>query len=334
MVTPATTAPMHRVPAGIRVKMRIPATSANLGPGFDAAGLALSLYDDVEIVTTQAGFSAEIIGEGADYLPTDARHLIISQLRALLQRMGWVVPGLKLTAINRIPHSRGLGSSAAAHVAAVLGALSLLPPDDFPGQQALLQHSAALEGHPDNVAPAIFGALTLSWTQHGAENSAQDSDDGAPAQFFTTRVPVHPAITPVVAVPNNPLSTAAARGLLPELVPHQDAAANAARAALLQQALSMDPALLLPATMDTLHQDYRAPGMPETVKFMHQLRAQGLAAVVSGAGPTLMVLAQSRDEARQAKHQILELIEKSPQRWDVQILPVDDEGANVEVFRP
>lgn len=324
MVSPATTPPANRVPVGIVANIKVPATSANLGPGFDCAGVAVGLYDELEIRTTEAGFSAEVEGEGHNYLPTDARHMIITQIRTRLERLGWHLPGLQLKAINRIPHSRGLGSSAAAHIAAAMAAKALLPPDCALTNDDLLQWASEDEGHPDNVAPAIYGGLTFSW------NEPEDSGD----VYRSVKLTPHPDITPVVAIPAKPLSTAAARTLLPPTVPHAEAVSNASRAALLAPAMTTNPELLLAATQDWLHQQYRQPSMPETLQHISALRAEGHAAVVSGAGPTLCVFAASPAESDAVVTKLQQRAAKSEQRWDVRILPVATEGATIEVFRP
>ncbi|MDN5731345.1 MAG: homoserine kinase [Yaniella sp.] len=324
MASPATTPPANRVPAGIIANIKVPATSANLGPGFDSAGIAFGLYDELEIRTTEAGFTAEIEGEGQNYLPTDARHLIIAQIRLRLEHLGWHLPGLKLKAINRIPHSRGLGSSAAAHMAAAMAVKALLPQDAAITDDNLLQWASEAEGHPDNVAPAVYGGLTFSWKQ----------DDASGDIYRAIRMDPHTDITPVVAIPAKPLSTAAARTLLPATVPYTEAVANAARAALLAPAMTRDPKLLFAATEDWLHQQYRQPSMPETLAHMTALRAQGHAAVVSGAGPTLCVFAADSYETDVVVQQLEQRAAKSSQHWDVRILPVDTEGATMEIFRP
>lgn len=324
MASPATTPPANRVPAGITATIRVPATSANLGPGFDCAGVAVGLYDELHVRTTEAGFSAHVEGEGHNYLPTDARHLIITQIRARLEKLGWHLPGLELTAINRIPHSRGLGSSAAAHIAAALAVKAFLPPDCDITSHDLLQWASEAEGHPDNVAPAVYGGLTLSWSQPAETGEV----------YRSLQLATHPELTPVVAIPAKPLSTAAARGLLPNTVPHGEAVANASRAALLAPAMTTHPELLFAATEDWLHQQYRAPSMPETLRYMAQLRAEGHAAVVSGAGPTLCVFAAGTAEADVVVDKLQQRAAKSAQHWDVRILPVATQGATMEVFRP
>ncbi|MDI3331723.1 MAG: homoserine kinase [Micrococcus sp.] len=316
---PAGPSGLRRVPVGITVRVSVPATSANLGPGFDSMGLALDLRDEVVVTTVAEGFSAVVEGEGAGALPTDATHLVIATLREYLAARGWEVPGLELTATNRIPHGRGLGSSAAAHATAILAADALLPEAERASAEGLLDATAGLEGHPDNVAPALTGGLTVSW--------------GGDGDYQSVRMDVHPQVVPVVAIPEEPLSTETARGLLPPQVPHQVAAANAGRAALLVHALTADPSRLLPATRDWLHQDYREPAMPESLGLVRALRAEGLAAVVSGAGPTVMVLAPDEGTAERAREAMESALSGSAQRWRVRILPVDAAGAKVESHR-
>jgi homoserine kinase len=310
------------IAAGQRVSVRVPATSANLGPGFDSLGLAVTLYDEVSVVSTDDGvFSAEVTGEGSAELPLDESHLIIATIRDTLGRVGFESNGLRLEATNVIPHGRGLGSSAAAIVSAVLLANALLPADDRLSGQEVLQLCSAQEGHPDNVAPALAGRLAISWETAGA--------------FFSTAVDVHPDIIPIVAIPSYELSTEAARNLLPVSVPHHVAAANAGRAALLVQALTRDPSLLLPATVDALHQSHRAPAMAPSADLMASLRAAGFASVVSGAGPTVMTLARGRQQADRILEQIHAIVAASPiaDGWRVLELEVDTDGAKVEMHR-
>ncbi|EMY33295.1 homoserine kinase [Arthrobacter crystallopoietes BAB-32] len=310
------------IAAGQRVSVRVPATSANLGPGFDSLGLAVTLYDHVQVESTDDGvFSAEVAGEGSAELPRDGSHLILATIRDTLGRVGYESTGLRLQAENVIPHGRGLGSSAAAIVSAVLLANALLPAGDRLSDQEVLQLCSAQEGHPDNVAPALAGRLAISWETGGS--------------FFSTAVDVHPDIVPIVAIPSYELSTETARNLLPVSVPHHVAAANAGRAALLVQALTRDPALLLPATVDALHQSHRAPAMAPSADLMQALRANGFASVVSGAGPTVMTLADGRRQADQVLEQIHSTVSASamPDGWRVLELAVDTDGAKVEVHR-
>ena len=264
------------------VAVRVPATSANLGPGYDTLGLALGLHDDLAVRVADAGLLVDVVGEGAEEVPRDERHLVVRAMRAAFAALGGQPPGLELVSENRVPHSRGLGSSAAAIVAGVLAARALVVPGTAAVDAALaddgwaLRVATALEGHPDNVAACLLGGLTVAWT--------------GPTGPVAVRLEPHAGLEPVVLVPTTTASTAEVRGLLPPTVPHADAAANAGRAALLVHALTARPELALPATEDRLHQPYRAPAMPATAALVAALRAEGVAAVVSGAGPTVLAL--------------------------------------------
>ena len=258
---------------GRNVVVDVPATSANLGPGFDCFGLALDWRDEVGLAVTGSGFVAEVTGEGAGDVPTDERHLIVSCALRGLADLGVRVPGLRVMSHNTIPHGRGLGSSSAAIVAGLAGALALAGRDLDPGW--LLGHAATIEGHPDNAAAAINGGFVLAY---GSE----------PVRVAPARLAAE--IAAVVWVPGDPVATNLARGLLPATVPHADAATNAGRAALLVQALAADPSLLLAGTEDRLHQHYRGPAMPASYELVRRLRADGYAAVISGAGPTVLAL--------------------------------------------
>jgi homoserine kinase len=296
-------------PYGDPVRVRVPATSANLGPAFDCAGLALDRHDVLEFSAAADGLTIAITGEGAHTLPTGESHLVVRAFRAACAELGWAPPGLRVVAHNAIPQGRGLGSSAAAVVAGVLGAWALCPDVDSIDEDAVLRLTSELEGHPDNVAPCLLGGATLSWM----------TVEGAGA----ARIAVDPTIAPVLFVPGDTLSTHVARGLLPDVVPHADAAHNAARAALLVHALGADPALLFEATDDRLHQRQRAAAMPETIDLVDRLRADGHAAVVSGAGPSVLVLAVSPDD--DAPESALRRF--TPRGWSVLALGVDTPGA-------
>jgi homoserine kinase len=289
------------------VRVRVPATSANLGPGFDALGLALSLYDDVVVRVADEGLFVDVAGEGADSVPRTRRHLVVRALQAGFDLLGGQPRGLEVVCANRIPHGRGLGSSAAAIVAGLAAARALvLGGADTLDDDALLALAAELEGHPDNVAACLLGGLTLAWTPA----------DG-PAQ--AVRLPVSPALRPVVFVPTTSASTARARKLLPETVPHADAARNAGRSALLVHALSVDPGLLLAATEDRLHQQYRAASQARTAGLVDALRADGVPAVVSGAGPSVLAFAGPTDD----------LGSYAPRGWSVEVLSVDPGGVEL-----
>ncbi|SCG52781.1 homoserine kinase [Micromonospora coxensis] len=261
------------------VRVRVPATSANLGPGFDALGLALGLHDDVTAEVTSGGVRVAVHGEGAGELPEDDRHLVARAMRRTFDVLGGQPAGLALECVNRIPQARGLGSSSAAIVAGVLLARALVTDGvERLDDAGALRLAAEIEGHPDNVAPCLLGGFTIAWTE--------------PSGAGAVSLPVAEGVRPTVFVPAERGLTETARAALPATVPHADAALNAGRAALLVHALTAAPALLLPATVDRLHQDYRAPGMPQTAALVAALRAAGVAAVVSGAGPTVLALTE------------------------------------------
>jgi homoserine kinase len=310
------------VAAGQRLTVKVPGTSANLGPGYDSLGLALSIYDTLTVETLSTGELAfELSGEGADTLPRDASHLVVRAIDLALDRLGYQRSGLKITADNVNPHGRGLGSSASAVVAAVTAANALVPRESQKDRNWILQLTSELEGHPDNVAPAIFGGLALSW---------QDSE-----QYSSTRADVAPSVIPVVAVPDFELSTETARGLLPASVGHHAAAMNSGRAALLIHALTAQPGFLLAGTEDYLHQSYRAQAMRPSADLIAALRSAGHAAVVSGAGPTVMVLANGEGEAAAVADFIATFTAANTPEvgWRVMTLAVDVQGARVEVHR-
>jgi homoserine kinase len=310
--------------AGRSARLRVPATSANLGPVFDCAGLALTCYDVVEFRVLERGnLKVAVSGEGADTLPSGESHLVVRAFRAACAELGWSPPGLAVVAENAIPQGRGMGSSAAAVVAGVLGAWALCPDIDVIDYHAVLRLTTEMEGHPDNVAACLLGGVTLSWvTDRGPVMDRLDVDD---------------VIQPVVLVPPGTLSTHVARGLLPAVVPHADAAFNAGRAALLVHALTREPGLMLAATEDRLHQRQRAAAMPDTLALMDRLRAHGYAAVVSGAGPSLLVLTRRHPEDPAGipdGRRVREVAGLAPPGWTVLPLEVDRSGARWLTDRP
>jgi homoserine kinase len=271
------------------VTIRVPATSANLGPGFDAFGLALSRFDDVTAEITESGLVVDVNGEGAAEIARDETHLIVRSMRAAFDRMGGQPPGLRLACVNRIPHGRGLGSSAAAIVAGVELARALVCEAGaaLEDEQALVL-AGQLEGHPDNVAACLLGGLTIAWTEKG--------------QARAVRLPTR-EVSPIAFIPFDQSSTETARAALPALVPHVDAAFNASRAALLVLAMTGRPELLMTATEDRLHQDYRAASMPASARLVAGLREAGVAAVISGAGSTVLALASDAASVAAAERQ-------------------------------
>ncbi|WP_370247849.1 homoserine kinase [Nocardioides sp.] len=297
------------------VRVSVPATSANLGPGFDTLGLALDLRDELEAEVLPEGLVVEVSGAGADGVPRDERHLVVSSMRAAFDALGAQPPGLRLSCTNVVPHARGLGSSSAAIVgglalarALVAGGTLLL--DD----QALFALAADLEGHPDNVAPACFGGFTIS---------GRDEDG-----WYSVPGDVDPRVGAVVFVPPTGVRTAVARGLLPARVDHAAAAANAGNTALLVRALGGRPDQLLRATRDHLHQEFRRPAMPESLALIDRLRADGVPALVSGAGPTVLAFTSAPDAG--SAPDLHKVLAHCPPGWVRHHLAVDGAGVRVE----
>ncbi len=344
------------------VRVRVPATSANLGPGFDALGLALTLYDEVDAWIRPAGLSIEISGEGEDLAEAGEEHLVVQAMRAAFAVTGTQPPGIGLRCVNRIPHGRGLGSSAAAIVAGILAARALATTDGQAGdgqagdgqagdgqagdgqagdgaesgrargalpEDAVFRLATGLEGHPDKVAAGRGGGLPLAGTVSGRP--------------YMVRLAPLPSISPVICVAPAPVRTEAARRLLPHKVPHQDAAANAGRSALLVAALTLLPVTspgagrpdgtdaLFDATQDWLHQDYRSIAMPETDALVRRLRAEGIAAVVSGAGPSVLALLFGRESPDYRHHldSLGSIVKETGIAWHISSLDVERHGARV-----
>nr|WP_218891159.1 homoserine kinase [Actinomycetospora corticicola] len=248
-----------------------------MGPGFDSLGLALGLHDEIELTELDGGRSVvEVHGEGVGRVPRDERHLVLKAACATYELAGVDRPPLHLTCHNAIPHSRGLGSSASAAVAGIVAACALLGPGKAPDDEAVLDLAARFDGHADNVAACLYGGLVVTWCSAGS--------------FRAAHLEPHPDVVPVAFVSAHSSSTEATRGLLPDRVPHGDAAFTASRAALVVHALTRAPDLLLPATEDRLHQPYRRPAYPATAELVDALRSAGVPATVSGAGPTVLAL--------------------------------------------
>jgi homoserine kinase len=301
------------LPVGLAVTVKVPATSANLGPGFDTLGLALALYDELRVTVLEGtGVHVEVTGVGKGEVPTDESNLVARAIRYTFDAVGQPMPGLRLDANNVIPHGSGLGSSAAAIVSGVMAAKGLLEGVVDLDLDRMLVIATELEGHPDNVAPALFGGLTIAWT----------TPEGPRAK----KLIVHRGVSPLVCVPDHSVSTALARSLQPASVPYEDAVFNLSRSALLIAALIQSPELLLQATEDKLHQDYRASAMPETSALVRTLREHGLAAVVSGAGPSILVLADDPAQRLAAADLVAA---SATSAWRSLLLAVDFKGATV-----
>jgi homoserine kinase len=297
----------------VKVSVKIPATSANLGPGFDTLGMALSFYDEYVAEVIASGLQIEVHGEGSSDIPTDATNLIYKTIEMVFAKQGAPVPPLRITCHNNIPHGRGMGSSGAAVSGGVMLAAGLLSGTREFTEAELLGFATEIEGHPDNVAPALFGGLTIAWM-----------DESGPHHKKLT---VHRGVSPLVLVPPNQMSTKLARSLQPESVPHTDAVFNVSRSALLVAALTQSPELMFAATEDRLHQNYRASAMPETSRLIEILREHGHPAVVSGAGPSVLVLEIDPQERVKA----IALTNQHFPSWSPLTLAVDYKGASVEM---
>ncbi|MEU0266104.1 homoserine kinase [Nocardioides sp. NPDC006303] len=293
------------------VTVTVPATSANLGPGYDSLGLALDLRDELTGEVVPGGtLEVTVEGAGEGTVPLDESHLVVRSMRAAFEIIGKQPAGLRLHCRNRIPHARGLGSSSAAIIGGLVLARALVAGGELIlDDDTLFQKAAEIEGHPDNVAPAFHGGFTIA-----------GDDDG----FFAVRTAVDPRVSVVVFVPATGGETKAARGLLPDTVPHSDAAADAGRTALLVAALSDAPEHLHRATRDFLHQEYRRPAMPESLALVDELRADGVAAIVSGAGPTVLAFSSGVESAETSK-----LTARCPEGWACHALSVDMDGVRI-----
>jgi homoserine kinase len=289
-------------------QISVPSTSANLGPGFDAFGLALEMRDRyAAAVLDEPNFDIDVSGEGADEVKLDKNNLVIRAMLRGFEHMGQKPRGIALRALNVTPHGRGLGSSSSAIVgglalsrALVHGGENLLTDDE------MITLATELEGHPDNVAAAILGGATIAWMEDGIGKAVS--------------TPVHASIKALAFIPTAALSTSKARKVLPEVVPHADAAANAGRAALLVHALSVRPDLLFTATQDLIHQQYRKRVMPKSYELVQRLRAAGVATTISGAGPSVLVLYTGNET------ESLEMIAAAGSDFSVQPLEVSQKG--------
>lgn len=287
------------------VTVAVPATSANLGPGFDCIGLALDLHDLLTGEVVASGLELEVSGEGEGSLPRDERHLVVKAMRRAFALLGVSPPGLRLGFRNAIPQSRGLGSSSAAIVGGLALARALVVDPAGLDDAALLGLANEIEGHPDNVAPALYGGLVVC---------GQSADE-----VWAINATIADSISAVAFVPPDGVSTEAARGLLPAQVDHQVAAANTGRAALLVAALAGQTDHLLRGTEDFLHQGFRRSAMPASFDLVTALRAEGHAAFISGAGPTVLVLVADGSD----------LTGRTPAGWASYRLAVDPTGVRV-----
>ena len=323
------------------VRVRVPATSANLGSGFDTVGLALDYHDEIEFTTNanpeDLSAHIEIHGEGEHTLPRDETHLVVSTFRKACETFGLRKFGFTMVAHNRIPQARGMGSSAEAIVAGIAAAAGFAHRGEL-NRAAIFDLAAHIEGHPDNVAPAVYGGLTVSYdfeTPEGVGSVAISGSEPLRRGFHAVNYPVDPAINAFVFVPDYELSTEKAREALPAKIAHADAVYNISRVGLMPAAMNPssigDPnaanALLFAATQDRLHQPYRAPLMPPSTALIAKLRRAGFAAAVSGAGPCVLVLHYGDAVAA---IESLAAEELASGHWRMLHLPIDAAGVQIE----
>ena len=270
------------LPAGLMATAVVSASSANLGPGFDSIGLALNMCDEIVVETTDSGLVVEVDGEGADQVPWGPEHLVVRAVQHGLQAAGVSAGGLVVRCRNVIPHSRGLGSSAAAVVGGLAAANGLVAQTDSTplSESQLIQLSSEFEGHPDNAAAAVLGGAVVSWIDRSGDRPG----------YSAVPLHLHSDIRLFLAIPEERSLTAQTRGLLPAQVSHREARFNVSRAALLVVALTERPDLLMTATEDALHQPQRASAMPASAEYLRLLRRCGVSATLSGAGPSLIAL--------------------------------------------
>lgn len=297
------------------IQVQVPATSANLGPGFDSFGLALAMHDRyVAQILDDAGLDIDVTGEGADEVPRTDKNLLVKAMNKGFDYLGGKPKGIAVRALNVIPHGRGLGSSASAIVGGLCLARALvLTGIDKMSDEKLLQLATDMEGHPDNVSAALYGNAVVAWQedQHGKEI----------AQAISLSVDTR--IRAIAFIPSTAVATSKARKMLPEMIPHRDAARNSANSALLVHALTLRPDLLFRATEDFLHQSYRSEAMPASFALLIKLRDAGVAAFISGAGPTVLALHTGNES------DVAELIRAAGTKFEAKSLEIARSGATI-----
>ncbi len=295
------------------VRIVVPASSANLGPGFDSIGLALAVHDElIAMVTSDEGIKVDVEGEGAGSVATDETNLVVRAMNRGFAAMNAPPPGFILKCRNAIPHRRGLGSSASAVIGGLAMARALVEGGEaLLSDQQILNIALEFENHPDNLSAALYGGFNVSWLQ--SENTA-----------CAVQPIVHSDVVPVVLIPPHELATTQARGVLPQQVDRSAACHNLSRTGLLVYAISQDPKLLLEATSDRLHQDARAGIYPETSAIISALRARNIAAMASGAGPAVLLLVDRNDAS-----ELEAALSVVPQEWTRIAVPIDFEGVRV-----
>ena len=302
------------------VRVLVPASSANVGPGFDSAGLALAVYDElIAMVTDDEGVLVEVAGEGADEVPRDERHLVVAAMRTAFAAMGQQPTGFVLRCRNAIPHGRGLGSSAAAIIGGMVLARAMVVEESGAAitDEELLALATTMESHPDNLSAALHGGFTIAWLD----------DAGSPG---CVRMNAHPDLRAVLAVPTETLPTSDARRVLPASVSCADAVYNVSRSALLVHAMTRQPDLLWEAMSDRLHQPARAHAYPEASALMASLRDAGVPTAISGAGPSVIAVTHRAEDLEAIHHAVTSMGGGAPEgasRWRVHDLAISEVGA-------
>lgn len=298
------------------IQVQVPATSANLGPGFDSFGVALSTHDRyVAQILDEGGLDIDVTGEGAEDIPRNEKNLLVKAMYKGFDYLGGKPKGIAVRALNVIPHGRGLGSSASAIIGGLVLARALvLTGSEKMSDEVLLNIATEMEGHPDNVAAALYGGATIAW-----EKDSQGKGKKADAICL----PVDTRIRAIAFIPSTALATSKARKMLPENIPFADAQRNTTNAALLVHALTVRPDLLLTATEDFLHQSYRQEAMASSYALMTKLRAAGVAAFISGAGPTVLAL-HTGDQS-----EVDELLRAGGAKFDALPLEIAARGATL-----
>jgi homoserine kinase len=299
------------------IQVQVPATSANLGPGFDAFGLALATYDRyVAQILDEGGLDIDVTGEGSEDVPRTDKNLLVKAMYKGFDYLGGKPKGVAVRALNVIPHGRGLGSSASAIIGGLVLARALvLTGSEKMSDEALLNIATEMEGHPDNVAAALYGGATIAWSKDGTAKDRKITE--------AISLPVDTRIRAIAFIPSTALATSKARKMLPESIPFADAQRNTTNAAVLVHALTIRPDLLLPATQDYLHQSYRQEAMAPSYALMTKLRAAGVAAFISGAGPTVLAL-HTGDQS-----EIDELVRAGGAKFDALPLEIAARGATL-----
>lgn len=297
-----------------KITVIVPATSANCGPGYDSLGLACDLYNDFTFeISERTGFALEVIGEGEDRLYASGRNLAFLAFFKVWNEVQGTRIGLKVTMQNRIPLSRGLGSSSTAIVAGLVAA-NLLTGATLSKEQ-LLNYATEIEGHPDNVAPALLGGITISYMD----------EQGAHSLRFLPQK----ELRFIAVVPEQPLSTHKARQAIPQQIPHQDAVFNASRTALYVGALMSGNYQYLSAALeDRLHQPYRMPLITGIEAVFEAAKSSGAyGAIISGAGSTLMAYADPEKDCTKIAAAMIDAFKKHGQNSTAHILKLDFAGA-------